>query len=86
MRPVSFGPLRPGAGADEKLDWIIRSLREIETASVEDAIAVFDSYGADVPPTTTRQVNVTTPAASNLAAVLASLIADMRKRGVKKTS
>jgi len=86
MRPISLGPLPPGAGTDQKLDWIIRSLREIETASVEDAIAVFDSYSSDVPPTPTRQVNVTTPAASNLAAVLASLIADMRKRGVKKTS
>ena len=86
MRPVSFGPLPPAATTDQKLDWIIRSLREIENASAEDAIAVADSYGASAPFTPTRQLNVTAPTAANIAAVLASFLADLRKRGVKKST
>ena len=86
MRPVSFGPLAPNASTDQKLDWIIRSLREIENASVEDAIAVADSYSANSTFTTTRQVNVTSPTAANIAAVLASFFADLRKRGIKKST
>ena len=34
--------------------------------------------------TPTRQINVTSPSVSNLANVRASLIADLRKRGVKR--
>jgi hypothetical protein len=34
----------------------------------------------------TRQVNVTSPTAANIAAVLAIFFADLRKRGVKKSS
>jgi hypothetical protein len=86
MRPVSLGPLPPGAGTDQKLDWIIRSLREIENASAEDAIAVADSYSANSTFTITRQLNVTSPTAANIAAVLASFLADLRKRGVKKST
>jgi hypothetical protein len=86
MRPVSFGPLAPNTSTDQKLDWIIRSLREIENASVEDAIAVADSYGANSTFTPTRQVNVTSPTAANIAAVLACFFADLRKRGVKKST
>ena len=86
MRPISLGPLPPGAGTDQKLDWIIRSLREIENASAEDAIAVADSYGANSTFTATRQLNVTAPTAANIAAVLASFFADLRKRGVKKST
>jgi len=54
--------------ADQNLDGIIRSLRETENASVEDAIAVADSYSANSTFTPTRQVNVTSPTASNIAA------------------
>jgi len=86
MRPVSLGPLPPGATSDQKLDWIIRALREIENASAEDAIAVADSYGANSTYPTTRQLNVTSPTAANIAAVLASFLADLRKRGVKKST
>jgi uncharacterized protein YciI len=92
MRPVSFGPFAPYASTDQKLDWIIRSLREslreIENASAEDAIAiaVADSYGANSTYPTTRQLNVTAPTASNIAAVRASFLADLRKRGVKKST
>jgi hypothetical protein len=86
MRPVSLGPLPPAASIDEKLNWIIRSLREIENASAEDAIAVADSYGANSTFTPTRQLNVTSPTTANIAVVLASFFADLRKRGVKKST
>jgi hypothetical protein len=84
MRQISLGPLSANAGTDEKLNWIIAQLREIERASGEDPIEVADSYGANASFTITRQINVTSPSASNLANVLASLIADLRKRGVKR--
>jgi len=51
---------------------------------VRRRFAVADSYGANASFTIARQVNVTSPSASNLANVLASLIADLRKRGVKR--
>jgi hypothetical protein len=60
------------------------TLREIENAGAEDAVA--DSYGANSTYPTTRQLNVTSPTASNIAAVLASFLADLRKRGVKKST
>ena len=91
MRPVSFGPLPPAASTEQKLGWIIRSLREctlreVENAGAEDAIAVADSDSVNSVFTTTRQLNVTSPTAANIAAVLVSFFADLRKRGVKKST
>ena len=86
MRPVSFGPLPPGAGIQETLDWLVRSMREVENASVEDPIDVAKSYSANATFTTARQLNVTSPTASNIAAVLASFFADLRKRGIHKST
>jgi hypothetical protein len=57
-----------------------------ENASTEDPIAVADSYGANATFSPTRQLNVTSPTAANLAAVLVSFFADLRKRGVKKST
>jgi len=51
---------------------------------VRRRFAVADSYGTNASFTITGQINVTSPSASNLANVLASLIADLRKRGVKR--
>jgi hypothetical protein len=86
MRPVAFGPLPFNAGTEQKIDWIVRALQEVELASNEDPIAVADSYGTDTSFTITRQLNVTAPTASNIAAVLASFLADLRKRGVNKST
>ncbi len=86
MRQVSLGPLPPGAGTEQTLEWLVRAVREFENASTEDPIAVADSYGANATFTPTRQVNVTSPMAANLAAVLASFLADLRKRGVHKST
>jgi hypothetical protein len=84
MRPISLGPLSANAGIEEKLNWIIAQLREIERASGEDPVEVFDSYSANAGFIPTRQLNVTSPSSANVANVLASIIADLRKRGVKR--
>ena len=86
MRQVSLGPLPPRAGTEQTLDWLIRAVREFENASTEDPIAVAGSYGANSTYPTTRQLNVTSPTAANIAAVLASFFSDPRKRGVHKSS
>jgi hypothetical protein len=86
MRPVAFGPLPFNAGTEQKIDWIVRALQEIELASNEDPIAVADSYGTDTSFTTTRILNVTSPTAANLAAVFASFIADLQRRGINKST
>jgi hypothetical protein len=72
------------AGTDQRLDWIIRAVREFENASAEDPGA--DSHSANATVAATRQVDVTSPTAANLGAVLASLFADLRKRGGKKST
>jgi predicted nucleic acid-binding Zn ribbon protein len=54
--------------------------------STEDPIAVADSYSANATFTLTRQVNVTSPTAANIAAVFASFLADLRKRGIHKST
>lgn len=86
MRPVSLGPLPPNATVQQTLEWLVRAAREFENASVEDPIAIFDSYSANGAFTPARQVNVTSPSSAQLAPVVATLIADMRKRGTKKTT
>lgn len=86
MRPVSLGPQPDPSDAKATLAWLIYAVREFENASVEDPITVADSYSADSTFTTTRQVNVTSPTVANLATVLASFFADLRKRGIKKTT
>ena len=86
MRQVSLGPLPPGASTEQTLDWLIRAVLEFENASTEDPIAVADSYSANATFTPTRQVNVTSPTAANIAAVLASFFADLRKRGIHKST
>ena len=85
MRKLALGTLAAAAPLEQKLDWIIRALRTIETASNEDALDLARDYGASGSFTETRQVNVTSPSAANLAAVLATLLADLRRGGTKRT-
>jgi hypothetical protein len=85
VRAVSLGALASNASADEKLAWCIRAIHEIARASNEDAVAVFDSYAVNAAPVTTRTLNVSSPTPQNLAAVLGSLIADLKRRGVKRS-
>lgn len=86
MRAIVLGPQPDTNNTRATLDWLVRAVREIENASGEDPIAVANSYSADTPATVTRIVNVTSPTVANLAAVLSTFIADLRRRGVNKTT
>jgi hypothetical protein len=85
MRPITLPPTPVGNDPESRWRWLVSVLQEIERASQEEPAQIFDSYGADATATVTRQVHVTSPTAANLAAVLATLIADFRARGVKRT-
>ncbi len=85
MRPITLAPSPAGDDPAAWFQWIRACLAEIERASQEEPAQIFDSYSSDTPATTTRQINVTTPTAANLAAVLATLVADMQARGVSRT-
>ncbi len=85
MKPVTLPPSPPGSDPAAQFTWIRACLQTIERASQEEPAQVFDSYSADATPAATRQLLVTAPTAQNLANVLATLIADVRARGVKRT-
>jgi len=85
MRPITLAPSPAGNDPAAWFQWIKACLAEIERASQEEPAQIFDSYSSDIPATITRQINVTTPTAPNLAALLATLIADMQARGVSRT-
>ncbi|HWW46325.1 MAG TPA: hypothetical protein VNZ94_00600 [Xanthobacteraceae bacterium] len=80
MRPLHLGSELPG-----QFDkWVRDSLREIENASYEDISEVADSFtiSGDLPET--RALNLASPSIDNIAAVLATFISDMKKRGAKR--
>jgi hypothetical protein len=82
-RPFNFGT--PPVGArDPMVQWIDRAFRQIEIASQEDLSTVFDEYSYTGTLTETREVDLTTPSVANLAAVLATLIVDIKKRGSRR--
>lgn len=80
MRPVNFG--QPLQGAFEQ--WAMEAFREIERASYEDIAEVADDYVITGTLTETRDLNVTTPTVANLAAVLGTLLRDLKKRGATR--
>lgn len=82
MRPVALGqPLND----QDFIRWALASLREIETASYEDSAEVADAFTVTGTLTQTYDLNVTTPTAANIAAVLATFLTDLKKRGTNKT-
>ena len=85
MKPVTLPPSPPGSDPAAQFAWIRACLQTLERASQEEPAQVFDSYSSDATPPATRQLLVTAPTTQNLANVLATLIADMRARGVKRT-
>ncbi|MBV8824888.1 MAG: hypothetical protein JO084_06270 [Bradyrhizobiaceae bacterium] len=86
MKPIALPPAPPGSEPAAQFAWIRACLLTIERASQEEPAQIFDSYSADAAPPATRQLLVTTPTTQNLANVLATLIADVRARGVKRTA
>lgn len=83
MTPVSLGyPLTDSPEAF--MEWVKTAMRTIEEASYEDIAEVADGYTITGTLTETRDINVTTPTAANVAAVLATLITDLKRRGQKR--
>mgnify|MGYP001316376375 CR=1 FL=1 len=80
MRSVSLGvPL-----AGQELQWVMDALCEIERASYEEIAEVADAFTISGTLTETRILDVDSPSAANLAAVLGTLIADLKRRGTKR--
>ena len=87
MKVVVLGQLPPGASVDQKINWIMQSLRTIELASQQEEVArIADSYTATGTPTVTRDINVSSPTLANAVAVLATLLDDIRKRGTRRVA
>lgn len=80
MRPVNLGQPLPGSFEA----WAIEAFREIERASYEDMADVADGFKITGTLTETRELNVSSPTTANLAAVLGTLLSDLRKRGAKR--
>jgi hypothetical protein len=83
MRRVILGqPI----GQNDFPRWVMEALREIERASFEDAIEVADAYTFVLPDpfTETRELDVETPSTANIAAVLATFIQDLQRRGTTR--
>jgi len=85
MRPISLPPAPPSPDAETRWQWIAACFQEIERASQEDVAQILDSYSANATPSATRNVDVVSPTAANLAALLATLVADFQARGVNRT-
>lgn len=62
----------------------MEALREIERASYEEIAEVADAFTISGTLTETRTLDVDSPSSANLAAVLGTLIADLKRRGTKK--
>ncbi|MFA5951553.1 MAG: hypothetical protein WC807_14840 [Hyphomicrobium sp.] len=69
---------------DDFARWALEAFREIERASYEDIAEVADAYTVTGTLTETRSLDVDTPTAANIAAVLGTLLTDLKKRGVNK--
>lgn len=79
MRRLALGA--PSAG--NFMEWVIRSLKQIEQASAEDIAEVADAYTIE-NLTPTRTLVVSTATAADVAAVLGTFITDMKNRGAKR--
>ncbi len=82
MRAIQFGQFPPNASVDEKLNWIVHALHEIEIASHEEqAFAIADAFTlTNIPDPPDRSLSGTESGAANIAAVLATLLADLKAR------
>lgn len=81
MRRLSLGhPF----GADD-IGWTHQAIKEIETASIEDAEQIFNDYTITGSFTETRTLDVSTAALPDLIAFIATLVTDIQKRGQHRT-
>lgn len=84
MRPVSLG--RPAVGNNPELfrRWLLESLAEIERASQEDLAIIAKDFSVS-GHTPTRTLDAGTATTTDIANVLCTFIADLQKRGMKRS-
>lgn len=83
MKSVSFR--RPLAGSQRSFeDYVMNCLKEIESASLEDAIYVADDMTVS-NFTTSRTLNAGTATTTQLANFVATFIDDLQRRGKNRT-
>lgn len=85
MRPV-FPQGAPTGTPEQKFKWLEAAIRDIAGASTDnnptDIVAAFTITGTF---TETRNLNVTAPSLANIAAVLATLLADFQRGGQSRS-
>lgn len=86
------GPGGPAAAADYGYgvdpgwgEWVTKSLREIEKATVDDAEAVIGEFTIAEGFTETRTLDAATATLTDLANFVATLVSDIKKKGQKRT-
>jgi hypothetical protein len=84
MRPLNLGNPLQQAKRNTIEEWFEQALREIERASYEDSAEVADAFTITGTLTPTRELDVDSPTAENLAAVLGTFIDDLKKRGANR--
>lgn len=79
MRTLRLGT---PAGGKPSIEWIVQALHEIERASFEELPGeVFDQFVITNLAAPVRTLDVSTATTADIAAVLGTLIQDMKKRG-----
>jgi hypothetical protein len=86
MRKVELIGDAQGNEIGVKISWLERVVRDIAQASGEnDTAEISQNFAISGSYTTTRTLNVAAPTAANIAAVLATLIDDLKKGGANRT-
>lgn len=84
MRRLALGSPPPGASPEQKIDWCITAIKQIERASYEiEATTASDSFDPS-NVTETRAFDADTVNVAGLADVLGTLINDLKRRGQKR--
>ena len=87
MRPLPRAQ-RPPTTADlnTKVEWCITMIGRIVDASQAEPLAIADPFQVDNLATPTRALDAGAGALADVRAVLATLLADMKKRGMHRGS
>lgn len=86
MKRIFLGPdpVNTPLRTDRLIQWITSGLRQIETASQEDLVSILEGYSYTGTLTETRELDLASPSAANVAAVFATFMNDVKTRGQKR--
>ena len=86
MRHVSI-PGGPTGTPQQQINWLHAAIRQIEQASADnDTVTIAQNFTITGSYTTTRTLNVSTAALSDLIAVVATLLSDLQKGGANRAT